>query len=88
VPVSSVRTDQVLPFVQLVVQGKVQHRSVVLGLRGMVDTEAMVGVEGLSEGDVVIKGSAGLLRSGSAVQFTPAGAAKPAPAASATQSAR
>lgn len=88
VPVSSVRTDQVLPFVQLVVQGKVQHQSVVPGLRGMVDTEAMVAVKGLSEGDVVIKGSAGLLRPGSTVQFTPAAAASPAPAASAAQSAR
>jgi RND family efflux transporter MFP subunit len=88
VPVSSVRTDQVLPFVQLVVQGKVQHQPVVPGLRGMVDTEAMVAVKGLSEGDVVIKGSAGLLRPGSTVQFTPAGAASPAPAASAAQSAR
>jgi hypothetical protein len=88
VPVSSVRTDQVLPFVQLVVQGKVQHQRVVPGLRGMVDTEAMVAVEGLSEGDVVIRGSTGLLRPGSTVQFTPTGAASPAPAASAAQSAR
>jgi len=88
VPVTSVRTDQVLPFVQLVVQGKVQHQPVVLGRRGMVDTEAMVGVEGLREGDLVIKGSAGLLRAGSAVQFTPAAAASPAPAASAAKPAR
>jgi hypothetical protein len=86
VPVSSVRTDQVLPFVQLVVQGKVQHQTVVLGRRGMVDTEAMVGVEGLNEGDVVIRGSTGLLRPGSTVQFTPAGS--PAPAASAAKPAR
>jgi hypothetical protein len=87
VPVSSVRTNQVLPFVQLVVQGKVQHQSVVLGLRGMVNSEAMVAVEGLSEGDVVIKGSAGLLRPGSTVQFTPAGSPA-APAASAAKPAR
>jgi hypothetical protein len=86
VPVSSVRTDQVLPFVQLVVQGKVQHQTVVLGRRGMVDTEAMVGVEGLNEGDVVIRGSTGLLRPGSTVMFTPAGS--PAPAASAAKPAR
>jgi multidrug efflux system membrane fusion protein len=86
VPVSSVRTNQVLPFVQLVVQGKVQHQSVVLGQRGMVNSEAMVAVEGLSEGDIVIQASAGLLRPGSTVQFTPAGS--PAPAASAAQPAR
>jgi hypothetical protein len=86
VPVSSVRTNQVLPFVQLVVQGKVQHQSVVPGLRGMVNSEAMVAVEGLSEGDIVIQGSAGLLRPGSTVQFTPAGS--PAPAASAASVAK
>jgi hypothetical protein len=65
----------------------VQHQSVVLGLRGMVNSEAMVAVEGLSEGDVVIKGSAGLLRPGSTVQFTPAGSPA-APAASAAKPAR
>jgi hypothetical protein len=52
----------------------------------MVDTEAMVGVEGLNEGDVVIRGSTGLLRPGSTVMFTPAGS--PAPAASAAKPAR
>ena len=78
VPLKSVRTDQVLPFVQLVREGKVHHQTVTLGLRGMADSEEMVAVEGLREGDLLIKGAAGLLRQGSKVLFTPN---TPAPAA-------
>ena len=71
VPLKSVRTDQVLPFVQLVREGKVHHQTVTLGLRGMADSEEMVAVEGLHEGDLLIKGATGLLRQGSTVRFTP-----------------
>lgn len=78
VPLKSVRTDQVLPFVQLVREGKVHHQTVTLGLRGMADSEEMVAVEGLREGDLLIKAAAGLLRQGSTVRFTPN---TPAPAA-------
>ncbi len=78
VPLKSVRTDQVLPFVQLVREGKVHHQTVTLGLRGMADSEEMVAVEGLREGDLLIKGATGLLRQGSKVLFTPN---TPAPAA-------
>ena len=78
VPLKSVRTDQVLPFVQLVREGKVHHQTVTLGLRGMADSEEMVAVEGLREGDLLIKGATGLLRQGSTVLFTPN---SPAPAA-------
>jgi RND family efflux transporter MFP subunit len=78
VPLKSVRTDQVLPFVQLVREGKVHHQTVTLGLRGMADSEEMVAVEGLREGDLLIKGATGLLRQGSTVRFTPNA---PAPAA-------
>ena len=84
VPLKSVRTDQVLPFVQLVREGKVHHQTVTLGLRGMADSEEMVAVEGLHEGDLLIKGATGLLRQGSTVRFTPntpAPAAATAPAA-------
>ena len=78
VPLKSVRTDQVLPFVQLVREGKVHHQTVTLGLRGMADSEEMVAVEGLREGELLIKGATGLLRQGSTVLFTPN---SPAPAA-------
>ena len=79
VPLKSVRTDQVLPFVQLVREGKVHHQTVTLGLRGMADSEEMVAVEGLREGELLIKGATGLLRQGSTVLFTPN---SPAPSAS------
>ena len=78
VPLKSVRTDQVLPFVQLVREGKVHHQTVTLGLRGRADSEEMVAVEGLREGDLLIKGATGPLRQGSTVRFTPN---TPAPAA-------
>ena len=78
VPLKSVRTDQVLPFVQLVREGKVHHQTVTLGLRGMADSEEMVAVEGLREGELLIKGATGLLRQGGTVLFTPN---SPAPAA-------
>jgi RND family efflux transporter MFP subunit len=78
VPLKSVRTDQVLPFVQLVREGKVHHQTVTLGLRGMADSEEMVAVEGLRESELLIKGATGLLRQGSTVLFTPN---SPAPAA-------
>jgi len=84
VPLKSVRTDQVLPFVQLAREGKVHHQTVTLGLRGMADSEEMVAVEGLREGDLLIKGATGLLRQGSTVLFTPntpASAAATPPAA-------
>ena len=78
VPLKSVRTDQVQPFVQLVRQGKVHHQTVTLGLRGMAGSEDMVAVEGLVEGDLLIKGAIGLLRQGSTVLFTPNTPAPPA----------
>jgi RND family efflux transporter MFP subunit len=78
VPLKSVRTDQVQPFVQLVREGKVHHQTVTLGLRGMAGSEEMVAVEGLVEGELLIKGAIGLLRQGSTVLFTPN---TPAPAA-------
>ena len=84
VPLKSVRTDQVQPFVQLVRQGKVHHQTVTLGLRGMAGSEDMVAVEGLVEGDLLIKGAIGLLRQGSTVLFTPN---TPAPAAATLPSA-
>jgi len=84
VPLKSVRTDQVQPFVQLVREGKVHHQTVTLGLRGMAGSEDMVAVEGLVEGDLLIKGAIGLLRQGSTVLFTPN---TPAPAAATLPSA-
>ncbi len=75
VPLSSVRTDRSQPYVQVVDNAQVAHRTVQLGLRGSrVDqplAETWVEVIGLDAGAQVLAGSLGGLRPGLAVQFTP-----------------
>ncbi|WP_367846364.1 efflux RND transporter periplasmic adaptor subunit [Rhodoferax sp. WC2427] len=81
VPVSALRTDKPLPYVQVVANGKVVHQTVVPGLRGQtmvpglhgqVGTEAMVAVTGLADGAQVVQGSLGTLAEGTPVTFTKA----------------
>ena len=81
VPLSAVRTDKPAPYVQLVEDNRVVHRSVELGARGDADNEVMVAVKGIEPGSVVISGSVGSLREGTAVRFTgaPAPAKAPSP---------
>lgn len=76
VPVSAVRTDKPAPYVQVVENGQVVHKTVETGTRGEADGELMVAVKGIAPGATVIKGSLGPLREGSQVKFTslPAGA--------------
>jgi hypothetical protein len=79
-PLSAVRTDKPLPYVQLLVDGKVQHQTVTLGARGIgadagkADAPFMVAVEGLAAGAQVLAGTVGPLRPGSAISL---GAATP-----------
>ena len=73
-PVSAVRTDKPAPYVQLIDNGKVLHKTVALGNRGEADGELMVAVNGLAEGNQVLRGHVGQLREGTPVRFTPAGA--------------
>ena len=79
-PLSAVRTDKPLPYVQLLVDGKVQHQTVTLGARGIsadagkADAPLMVAVEGLAAGAQVLAGTVGPLRPGSAISI---GAATP-----------
>jgi hypothetical protein len=49
VPVSALRTDKPQPYVQVVENGKIAHKSVVPGARGDVAGAAMVAVSGLPE---------------------------------------
>ncbi len=76
-PLSSVRTDQATPYVQLLREGRVVHQPVELGARGTVGDEVMVGVD-LPPGTQVLRASVGLLRAGLATRLTDvaAGAAK------------
>jgi len=89
VPLNAVRTDKPEPYVQVVENSQVVHKSVELGARGDADNETMVIIKGVSDNTLVISGLVGTLRAGTAVKFTPAAsAAAPAPAASAPQAAR
>lgn len=72
VPISALRTDKPLPYVQVVENNRVAHKTVVPGLRGQVGTETMVALTGLAEGAQVIRGSLGSLAEGTTVRFTQA----------------
>lgn len=80
-PLTAVRTDKPAPYVQMVVDGRIAHRPVETGLRGQVDGQTMVAVRGIDDGALVVAGSLGPLRQGTAVRLMPV-AATPAPAAS------
>ena len=76
VPVSAVRTDRPLPFVQAIENGVVVHKSVTLGERGSTNlaagagAELMTGVTGLAENAQVIRGNIGFLPEGTSVRLT------------------
>ncbi len=72
-PLSAVRTDQPLPYVQQVSNGQVLHRTVTLGVRGVFNGETMVGLQGVNEDALILSGTVGLLRAGTLVQ-RPSGA--------------
>lgn len=79
-PLSAVRVDKPKPYVQVVLDGKVRHRTVKTGWRGQVDGQTYVTVSGLEEGASVLSGSVGPMRDGTAVRLASAGPA-PSPAA-------
>jgi RND family efflux transporter MFP subunit len=68
VPLSAVRTDKPTPYLQLVRDGRVVHRSVQPGLRGQSDGETVVAVSGIDAGTLVLRGSVGALPEGTAVR--------------------
>ena len=84
VPLSSVRTDRPVPYVQIIDNGKVAYRSVELGARGTADGADVVAVKGLADNTVVILGNVGILREGLAVKFTQIGVTAPTPNLSAS----
>ena len=71
VPLSAVRTDKPVPYVQLVEDNRIAHKSVQTGARGQADNDLMVAVQGVAPGAIVIKGNVGPLREGTPVKFTP-----------------
>jgi RND family efflux transporter MFP subunit len=80
VPLSAMRTDRPAPYVQVVENGKVVHKPVDAGARGRdaqgTVGELLVAVQGVPAGALVIQGSVGTLREGTAVRFTQPSAAR------------
>ena len=74
------RTDKPLPYVQVVDNGRIAHRTVQMGARGQVDGEQWVAVQGVAEGAQVLRGASGVLREGTQVKLivptAPASAAR------------
>jgi membrane fusion protein, multidrug efflux system len=86
VPVSAVRTDKPLPYVQVIENDRIVHQAVGLGLRGEASVsqasdgqvaaasaasgEALVGTTGLVLGAKVLRGSVGPVQEGTLVKFT------------------
>jgi RND family efflux transporter MFP subunit len=74
VPLSSVRTDKPLPYVQIIDGEQVKHVNVQTGARAektvQNNTLTWVEVQGLAEGAKVLAASAGAVREGTQVKFT------------------
>ncbi len=68
-PLSAVRIDKPVPYVQMLIDGRVAHRTVQTGQRGQVDGQPMVVVSGLTDGALVVAGTVGPLRDGTAVRL-------------------
>ncbi len=78
IPLSSVRTDKPIPYVQAIENAQVVHKSVALGVRGRADDVGVVAVTGLNDGAMVIRGNIGSLREGTQVKITAMSAPLPA----------
>ena len=83
VPLNAVRTDKPLPYVQVVEGDRIAHRTVQTGVRGQVDGELWVAVQGVADGARVLRGAAGVVREGTQVKL-----ATPVAPASAAQGVR
>ena len=83
VPLNAVRTDKPLPYVQVVEGDRIAHRTVQTGVRGEIDGELWVAMQGVADGVRVLRGAAGVVREGTQVKL-----AAPVAPASAAQGAR
>ncbi len=68
-PLSAVRIDKPAPYVQVVADNRIAHRAVQTGQRGNVDGQTMVAVTGIADGTLVVAGTLGPLREGTAVRL-------------------
>ncbi len=75
-PLQLVRTDKPQPYVQVVENQQVRHVSVTLGARGQAGGQDVVVVSGLPAGSLVLAGTVGPLREGTAVRSATAAQAR------------
>ncbi len=73
VPLESVRTDKPAPYVQLAdtrtQPARVAHHNVRTGARSVVDGQALVAIDGVPEGSLVLAGRVGALPEGAALRL-------------------
>ena len=69
VPMSAVRTDKPQPYVQIVVNGRIVHQNVVLGVRGEFEGQSMVGIQDVPENASILSGTMGVLQAGTQVKL-------------------
>ena len=69
VPMSAVRTDKPQPYVQIVVNGRIVHQNVVLGVRGEFEGQTLVGVQDVPENASILSGTAGVFQAGTQVKI-------------------
>jgi RND family efflux transporter MFP subunit len=70
VPLTAVRTDEPQPYVQLISELQVVHRTVELGARGEIGGQTMVAIKGVAENATLIAGTVGSLRAGTSVKLS------------------
>ncbi len=90
VPLSAVRVDQAQPYVLAVVSDRVEQRKVTLGQRGELPVDGSVEsvvelTSGVTDGTVLLRGSAGALRDGTRVRLLAAASAPSASASNVTR---
>jgi RND family efflux transporter MFP subunit len=69
VPMSAVRTDKPQPYVQIVVNDRIVHQNVVLGVQGDFEGQAMVGIQDVPENALILSGSVGVLQADTQVKI-------------------
>jgi RND family efflux transporter MFP subunit len=68
IPLSAVRTDKPLPYVQWIKDGRLVHAPVTPGARGEANGQTMVAVSGIADGSEILSGTVGLVREGTLVK--------------------
>lgn len=70
-PLSAVRNDRPVPYVQLIRDGQIIHQNVTTGARAEAGSETVVAITGLSANDLVTAVTVGPLRAGTRVKLLP-----------------